>query len=255
MRKPVPPKITWAFGGALDIVAVTSLIWFAYYVNGTDIWYLWTYLFLYGFLISTWLDAKILRLMTQRSWNSVRQRPKINWHYRAIVFCFILGPAIISSNYQAARAVWNGLQLQNAQEAKNAVKISGVWVRPEIGYFLKEKAGYLLGQEDKEALIYVTANSYLMPLLTGVYSKLPVMDAYYGTLGKQDFGILVARILELAPKRILFDDPKLNHGVPDPQLKFYARLQQSLTEEYQPVATAHGWQIWEKRKLYSQSSG
>ena len=218
-------------------IAATTLLWFAYYVNGPERWYLWTYQFLYGFFLSTYLHPMLLR----------KKVPLLRAaHYRAVLFSVVVGPVLVGSNYQALYSVTQAARLQFGQTAKEGVAVSGVWLRPKIASFLQSKADYLSATARTGSVAYVTADSYFMPMLTGIDARLAVTDPYYGTMEKKDYAPLMESILRSKPDRILFDEPTAEFDWPVPQKKFFDRVQQSLAPVFEYKKSEGGWRVYER---------
>ncbi|HXM81110.1 MAG TPA: hypothetical protein VN929_04190, partial [Burkholderiales bacterium] len=112
---------------------------------------------------------------------------------------------------------------------------------------IKEKANYLQAQPDRHELVYFTVNSYFVPRLTGLYERrLGYRDAFTETITNRQMDELVAKLLALAPPRILFDAPDslvFRDSYTEYPRRFYERLRARLQSEYQPTATEHGWLV------------
>lgn len=88
---------------------------------------------------------------------------------------------------------------------------------------------------------------YLLPLLTGFYSRLPFQDTFFETITHDDFTSLVASTMALSPDVVLFDPPgSLLAGYPDQQ-QFFRRVRPALAGAYVSSRTTDGWEVWERR--------
>src|ERR1700694_3182666 len=207
-------------------IATTLLVWFAYYVNRPFSWYLWSYLFLYGFLLADFVDLRLLRW----NWADVQL---LRISAGTIVLALILIPTATAENRVAmtnllANRVWDlkiavkttvNLVIFNLQPSirdcfprsigatESGRMLSGIPLPGDLEALIKEKANYLQAQPDRHELVYFTVNSYFVPRLTGLYERrLGYRDAFTPITNRQ-MDELVARLLALAPPRILFDAP------------------------------------------------
>ena len=96
-------------------------------------------------------------------------------------------------------------------------------------------------------LIFLTANSFSVPLLTGYFPKMPFQEVFQETITPEDFALLKSRIARNAPETILVDEPGSSlAGYPEQQA-FFARLMRELSGSYVQTGLSHGWQIWSRR--------
>jgi hypothetical protein len=243
----VRSAVLWAHDklGANDAVqaalATTILAWSAYYANRPDPWNLWTFLFLYGFLLRAFLERRILALRRGRF-------PTATFPTRTLILGLILGPLIVGGNYRIMKETGSILSrwfLDPSLETR-AERVSGVWMSKELAQALDAKAEFLRSQRGVDGLVYFTANTHLMPLLSGIISALPLQDVYNETVTPAQYDRLVSRTLELNPRRILFDaDGGAASGRPEQQ-HFLRRLRTRLAPAYRPAQESHGWEVWER---------
>jgi hypothetical protein len=214
-------------------IAATSLLWFAYYVNRPAAWNLWTFLFLYSFLLADFLDLRtLLRLR--------RRRLRAALDVRVLVVGLVALPAALSINFHFFRTPW-----PSPGPGAKVATFSGVRLPEGTAALLRARAAYL-ARSDTSAL-YFTRHSYSLSLATGRFLPLPVQDAFAETITNRDFARLTRSILRSDPGEILFE-----HAGPvrrrDPVGEFYRRLQTQLSGSYRPTRLHSGWELWERRE-------
>jgi hypothetical protein len=260
--------LRWRFG-ALSFatafrmsIATTLLVWFAYYVNRPLPWYLWSFLFLYGFLLADFVDCRLLRW----NWADVR---RLKLPLGTLVLALVLVPVGMAENRTAtARLRWD-VKVALKTMAKCVLSrsapglggcvpsefglppagppVSGMPVPANLGALITEKAEYLRVQPDRHELVYFTVNSYFIPRLTGLYERrLGFRDAFTETITNRQMDELVSHLLALKPPRILFDAPDslvFGEFVTQPPKRFLEHLRARLQSAYRPAGTEHGWLI------------
>jgi hypothetical protein len=91
--------------------------------------------------------------------------------------------------------------------------------------------------------IYLTSNSYFMPLMTGVFQPLRERDAFLLTLSNSDFQQLVAQLRRLDPSCLVFDAPDSVFQGSVFHRKFYQRLRSAVPAAYSKQESAPGWDV------------
>ena len=85
------------------------------------------------------------------------------------------------------------------------------------------------------------------PRLTRLYERrLGYRDAFAETLTNRQMDELVAKLLAVAPPRILFDAPDslvFRDFSTEYHRRFYERLRGRLESVYRPTETEHGWLV------------
>lgn len=235
--------VRWGTGDALDArgacrMALAGLVlaWGSYYFKGPHPWNLWSYVFLYGFLLGSLLPSRSKPPAPAGSaWRSLVASPRI------VVLAMVVVPAIVLSNLAPLKSL--GL-VARAGSCTDGQRLSGVCMPPPLAAALTAKAAALRELALREPLLYLTADSYLVPALSGVPQRLTQRDAFAETIRKDDFDRLAADIVALRPRSVLFDDPQaLTHGY-DFHRQFYARLRTAISSAYERAATQGGWEIW-----------
>lgn len=212
------------------------LVWGAYYFKGPHFWNLWSYKFLYGFFIGHLLAAR---------W------PRKPWRFayfgrsaRLLALALIILPSVVTANLLTARSL--GVAARQGPCAVGNV-VSGVCLPGELARIVRQKADTLRKLNAQAPLLFLSANSYLMPLMTGINQRLQMRDAFSETILKSDFDRLVQDILLAHPARVLFDDPGSPASGYPAHRSFYGRVRLAISAEYVHQSTIEGWEIWRVR--------
>jgi hypothetical protein len=217
-------------------IAATLLIWFVYWINRSDRLHLWTHVFLYTFLINVlWERLKMPRL--------TKRWPGAASLWRPLLLVMIVFPHILTINYTEGRFVLGSIKRMVTSGPSDGVMASGVWLRPDVGRMVLQKAGFVSEQAASRSVLYFTGNSYFVPKLSGVSLRLPSQEIFAETITKEDYRRLVSRVLQLCPDEILFDVPDTD----ELRASFYGRMKIDLSEQYELAREADGWQVWERK--------
>jgi hypothetical protein len=219
-----------SFEGRLQLaVATTIVVWSAYFANRPATWNLYSYVALYTFLLPTLIDRRLLGLM--------RFRPsRFRFPMKVLVAAAISGFMINAAHrdYWGWRDAW-------AMNTSTYDVVSGTRIRSDLAAILRTKSDFLRNHPDHGNLVYVTANSYLMPILSGDYLDAPVRDAFWYANTTDRFHSLVDRILARAPSTVLMDAPGTFLDASQPQSRFFQRLADALRPQYEERRTVAGW--------------
>ena len=221
--------------------AAVILVWFAYLFNRFHEWNYWTFIFLYGFFIID-LVSRRARLGYGRALR------KLAVPTGAAAVILIFG----SARWPHLQAINKTLSMYHTRRPPGAEMVSGVWLRDSDARLVVQKAQVIAGEPRADGVFYFTADSYLVPLLSGVFPALPACDVFAETVTPADYQRLLARVLAAAPARLFFDDPGTNLSGSDPQRHFFARLRLSLATQYQLFERRDGWEIWQRRLQTSE---
>jgi hypothetical protein len=215
-------------------IAGTILVWFGYFFNRPQPGNLWTFYFLYGFLLTDLVQPRVLA----RAGRALR-RGRLSIQLAVLM-------VILSENAgDIARAATQGVsELRRPREASQ--ELSGVEVNPATADRLLEKADFVKTRSAIAPLYYFTANAYFIPMLSGYYPHLPMADAYSECFTNTDFETLVSWITAKPAAELLFDDPEIYAGPPERQ-RFTDRLKARLSSSYMAQERAAGWDIWVPR--------
>jgi hypothetical protein len=213
------------------------LVWGAYYFKGPHFWNLWSYKFLYGFFVGHLLAARWPR----KPWRLVY----FGRSARLLALALIILPNVVTANLLTARSL--GIAARQPPCVDENV-VSGLCLSGEMAHIVRQKAAALRKLVAQEPLLFLSANSYLMPLMTGINQKLQMRDPFSETILKSDFDRLVQDILSVHPARVLFDDPSSPVSGYPAHRSFYGRVRAAIATEYTQQDTADGWEIWADRK-------
>ena len=212
--------------------AVTIIVWFGYFFNRPAAWNLWTFYFLYGFLVVDLFQPDSL------------VRAALALKGGRLSFGLAILMVLLSENSHGA--VWTARRSVAALRAPHQpeTELSGVLVAPAFATDLLEKALFVRDQASRGSLYYFTANVYFVPLLSGYYPHLPMADVYSESFTDADFERLVAWVVTKHPSQLLFDDPESRYAGPPERRHFMSRLKARLSSAYTKKNEAAGWEIW-----------
>lgn len=240
--------LRWRRGDALRFeesvklaLSTTILLWFTYYINRPHPWNLWTYKFLYVFLVADFLAPRFLKYLWRRGVKAFAGA-------RLATVTFILLPMILTTNHY----IFTSTMYPPIPPADNRLPISGLLMTKATADALRAKADFLVRQ-DTSSTLYITRHSYSLSLLTGHFIRLPVQDVFAETITKEDFERRIAEIQRVSPRVILIDAPDEKEALQNPAIsyytRFFTRLQERLSARYLFREATHGWQVWELRGL------
>jgi hypothetical protein len=230
--------LTWASGPGLDArhacraaLAALVILWSSYYIKGPDPWNLWSALFVYGFLVADLLpDAH-----ASSSVGPLTRSGKV------MAALLIVTPAIVATNAGTVGSLFFALRQGPCPESR---ALSGICVAADLAPEIRAKAAALVEHSQRSPVLYFTANTYFMPIMTGVRLPMRTRDAFSDTTLLHDFDRLVSDVKRLAPACILFDDPASRLSGYEVHRKFYRRLRVEVTRTYGRVGLDRGWQVW-----------
>jgi hypothetical protein len=215
-------------------VAAAIVLWFGYFFNRPHPWNLWTFIFLYGFLVVEVFEPRVW-------WLRLR---------RAIVgkYSFALCAVAVMVAGQDVNVVESLERGQRMMKPDQAAKVlSGVRVEHLRAEQIEQQVEFLRELSGRGSIYYFTFHSYLIPLLTGIYPALPVADAFPETFTHNDF-IRLSRWVHVHPVQwILFDDFTAITPPTPYRGQFFERLKGSLTDAYELDHRSSGWEVWRRR--------
>jgi hypothetical protein len=200
-------------------ISATILTWAAYYVNRPQAWNLWTFQFLYLFLIADLTEPRLFRRLRRDGIVSAI------FDFRLAPLTFLLVPMLLSMNYY----IFLATRLTVEKSETTTSRVSGILMPGDSANALRVQAGFL-GAQDASSTLFFSRHSY------------SVTDS--------DFDRLVGEINRFSPRAILFDAPGdrsivLENGAMNYfYMNFFERLKSRLAEHYYQGATTSGWQIW-----------
>jgi hypothetical protein len=216
-------------------IAASVILWFGYFFNRPQAGNLWTFYFLYGFMLTDFVQPDAL----------VHAARKLKGG-RLAVGLAVLTVILCENSGDIARAAMQGVVEVKAPR-RAGPELSDVRVNARDAEPLAEKADFVKRRAAVTSLYYFTANSYFIPLLSDYYPDLPMADAYSECFTDADFERLVAWITTKAPAELLFDDPETNYAGPPERRHFTERLKGRLSSLYMAKGKASGWDVWIRR--------
>jgi hypothetical protein len=217
-------------------LATLAVLWSAYYFKGPHFWNVWSLLFLYGFLLGDLLPPQ----PTSATPYPMR---KVLTSFGAAALALIVLPAIWFPNTLAVRSELGALRVWAKGRDCPGTMVSGICLAQPQGDALESKVRSLvslLGAHD--GAVYLTSNSYFMPLMTGVLPPLQQRDAFELTVSHTDFDALVAQLVRLNPPCLLFDAPDTVFPGSALHRRFYERLRSALPA-YDKQGSAPAWDV------------
>ena len=220
-------------------ISATILTWAAYYVNRPQAWNLWTFQFLYLFLIADLTEPRLFRRLRRDGIVSAI------FDFRLAPLTFLLVPMLLSMNYYILLAT----RLTVEKSETTTSRVSGILMPEDSANALRVQAGFL-GAQEASSTLFFSRHSYSLSLLARRFNPLPIQDAFAETLTNSDFDRLVGEICRLSPRVILFDAPGDRTIVIESSvmnyfnMNFFERLKIRLAERYYQGPTTNGWQVW-----------
>jgi hypothetical protein len=253
-------------------IAAVILTWFVYYLNRPDPWNLWTYQFLYLFLIADIFDPRFVRGLRRRGIVAA------TFDLRLASLTLVLVPVLLANNLvisfmtlyptgeATATTAISGISMPEPEakalyptaKATATAAISGISMPEPVAKSLRAQADFLSSQEALSTWFF-SRHSYSLSLLTRRFNPLPFQDLFGEISTDADFEALVADIFSASPRVILFDAPDFDpvfDSIPSIYWRtgFYGRLQIRLAEHYQRGPITSGWQVWQLRLPPAQAA-
>lgn len=220
-------------------LAITGLLWLAYYVNGTSRQYLPGLVLLYGFFLSSFFAPTFLGfLRSGRRWERFLS-------LRPMVVAVVIGPMILAGNIQMGATLWYNLTAAGNAEAG---MLSGVEAPAGIAADLKKKIAFLQAQPDREQIVILSAFGYFIQAETGLTPHLPVAEPYMQSYAQDDLDGLVRCIEALAPSRVLVDARNPSFALHPSEQAFQERFVSHILAHYRFDHEEAGWAIYVRRE-------
>ncbi len=222
-------------------LASVILIWFAYYMNRPHPWNLWTFLFLYSFVVVDYLSMRRLSLL----W---RRRGLLTLlDMRMAVVVWLLLPNALYFNHMLIRYEID--YFRDAAEADLA-SISGITIPKAMVATLVEKVAFLETVRDKDTTIYLTGDSFIIPLMTKQFNPFSVQDVYLENFRADDFEHVVNDFKTSNAKYLLIDEPSSILAATDSaatlRFEFFKKIMKRLAPQYREIGAQSDWRIWER---------
>ncbi len=221
-------------------VSTMCLLWFIYFVNrpAPGDQYLIGCYFLYGFLILDLVRAAMIGLKRK----SLAIEP-------AMVTCAVLALLIVPRISQQLSSTARVLkitvsELMHGPAQTPASITSGVYLPTVVATEAERKSAYIKELSKAGPVYYLTASSFIVPLVSGVYSAAPVNDLFDDYKLDTDTDQLIELLHQRNVQTVLVDSP---HTVLEGNLYWihcFDDFRQRLSKYYRPNSTQDGWEIW-----------
>jgi len=213
-------------------IAIAILVWLTYYVNRPDSWNLWTYIYLYGFLIAG--SFKV---------NNEKNKSFI-FNSRNVLFACVLMPLILSSNRETIKTI-----IGNIGENQNLSEISGVLISKKTADLINIKSEFAVKTLSIDNNpVFLTKYSYILPLQIKYFNRLPFNDIFNEAYTVNDYDRNLKTLIDSNKKYIYFD--ALEKDMIREELlveDFYKRVKDGISGAYEPAEISSGWEIWKRK--------
>ncbi len=219
-------------------VSATLVVWFAYYANRPDPWNLSSYYFLYGFLVVD-LARRVATCTARRRFD----RPFL------VAAALLLGIALPNLAAIAAKGadqvrVALGPTLRG-EDPPNGAPVSGVFVASGVAREIETRGAFMRGRAP-ESPVYLTADSYLVPKLSGRLPALPVVDLCWEAMTRAEYERSFEAIERAPAGRVYLDAPGTFADDSACGL-FYRQVREDMRRSFAREGTKSGWEIWTRR--------
>ena len=228
-------------------VALTLILWLAYYFNFPNWWQIWTHLFLYGFLVIDALDRRLFGIGTSSSAQPLATRfARMRVAPALFILLFFLAVLIPYTNGHLLKYMSAFMYPRWLGDVHEVSVLSGILLPKDKADLLQRKAEKLkeLHAAARGGLVYLTFNVAFMPRLTGLYQPAPYRDMFAEIQGDLAFDQVMSNLLKRRPEVILIDAATGPLAVSGPRKDFQDRLRSAVSPAYRVAATEDGWQVW-----------
>lgn len=221
-------------------VSTMCLLWFIYFVNrpAPGDQYLIGCYFLYGFLIIDLVRAAI---------NGIKRKsfPIEPALVTCALLSFIIVPRISQQLNTTAKVTKTTIsELLHGPAQSPAGIVSGVYLASDVAEASKTRAAYIKEQSAAGPIYYLTASSFIVPLVSKVYSAAPVNDLFDDYKLDSDTDKLIELLHERKVARVLVDAPDTVLSGNRYWIHCFDDFRQRLSKYYRPTVIEQGWQIW-----------
>jgi hypothetical protein len=241
-------------GGALPhwrafraAVGATLIVWFAYYFNLPNSWQIWTFYFLYGFLLIDLFEPRLFALGRgwQKSMRDLLRRPMRSRIVR-IVPIIMLAFMVPLTNYDLIQYTKGFMYPPWFDTDHEAAVVSGILLPRAMADALKEKVAKLqeMYQATDGRIVYLTFNMSFVPMMSRIFMPAPERNLWSYIPGDVAFDRTIDSIIAKRPDAILIDAPTGPLAVPGARKDFQDHVRRSLSSAFHLAGTESGWQIW-----------
>jgi hypothetical protein len=219
-------------------VAATLVVWFAYYANRPDPWNLSSYYFLYGFLL-----VDLARLAAT---NLARRRFAPRFLVPAALLVGIALPNLAAIAGKGADQVGSALSAALRRgDPPGAALVSGVFVAARAAAETEARGAFLRARQAEDP-VYLTADSYLVPKVSGRFPPLPVADLCWESMTRSEYETALEAVRRAASGRVYLDAPGTSAHRTACGL-FYGQVRSDLAKNFAHEGDVSGWEIWVRR--------
>lgn len=228
-------------------IAMILLIWGMYYINRPHHWNLWSYKYLYTFLMPCWFTARAGRSLA--AW--VR-RPRLNGPVQAsvAVVALLLVPAMTDASMNELKIVARSYAERTQADPGGLAVYSGVLVPRACAEDLAAKAEYLrsLTATECAGAFVVARNFFTLANETGAHNREAFIDLFFNSYSEQHLTRNLEDMLSRRHPLLLVDDveasacAKQHAAYP----RFLEWLEQRLSGVYEPAGRVSGWRVFRR---------
>jgi len=217
-------------------VAVILVIWFAYYANRPHPWNLSSYYLLYGFLLIDLARATLLGV--------ARRRFGVFLAASLAALGAIALPNVLAMAAKGAQQIAGSLgPALRHDPPPGASLLSGAFLEAGGSDAVATKAATI---RLVERPLYFTADSWLVPKVSGVFPEMPAIDACWESMTRSAYRRIVDAAISSGAPRIYFDPPGTPASFTVCEV-FYRRLRGDLAAHFERTDIEGGWEIWTRR--------
>jgi hypothetical protein len=217
-------------------VASAVLIWLAYYVNRPDFWNLWTFIYLYIFLIPDLTGIFALKTGL----------PGIIKNNRAVLAACVLLPLAITANINETANIMGSIRDlgKSGNTTVSGVAVPGTLGTAAAGKIAAVRSGVKPGDN---ALVYFKY-AYMYCLDTGSFNRLPFHDILAESVTGDEFSKDAKLIKDGGFNKIFFDSYSAQPAGHDLyRMRFFTRLKDTLKDVYALKGTDGGIEEWARK--------
>lgn len=233
-------------------LAMILLIWGMYYINRPHNGNLWSYKYLYSFLLPCWFNVR-----AGRSLMAWVRRPRLTKRIdiAVVIVMVILVPSMSDATLNELKNIARSCVARSEAERSTAdpqrlSRYSGVLMPRGCADDLAAKTEYLRGLSpaERDGVFLVARNFFTLANETGVHNPEPFIDLFFNSYAKdsllRNFGAMMAKRHPL----ILMDDveasacPRQHEAYP----RFREWLTQGISGAYTQTGQQSGWVIYRR---------
>jgi hypothetical protein len=214
-------------------VASSILIWLAYYVNRPDPWNLWTFVYLYIFLIPEFKgmvekEVGIIRILNNK---------------QVVLAACVLFPLMIAKGGREGMDIMG--KINRVIYGDNKI-VSGVLLPKNMAYDVTEKMDYVKAHKPGDNRYFVFSKyGYMISLETEIFNKAPFNDILTESVTENEFSDNINIIRNKKMEKIFFDRyPDETTGTDVYRKHFFERLKSKISDMYKLNEVRSGMEEW-----------